>query len=280
MFDKLLLYTRSQQRGIIVLVGLIIILLIVRGLLPSYFEFIYKKEVTEYERYFIALNDSLNDSLKEQRDRPLQLFSFDPNLISKEDLMKLGFNSYQTKNLLSYRKAGGSFKKTTDLKKIYGVDSTLYNKISPYVRIVQAPKVETKFIPNKKSKLNINKATYSDLVKVNDLGSKLASRIINFRKALGGFYDMKQIDEVYGINKQLCVAIKVEFYASQKDIRKIDLSEYNITMLAKHAYLNRKQAEKVLKLYEKYKDSGEISEFYKQLTGSGLGKIIPYIVAW
>ncbi|WP_282039801.1 helix-hairpin-helix domain-containing protein [Saccharicrinis aurantiacus] len=276
MFDKLFLYTRSQQRGIIVLVLLIVILLIVRGLLPSYFESIYKKEVTEYERYFNALNDSL----KEQRDRPLQLFSFDPNLISKEDLMKLGFNSYQTKNLLSYRKAGGSFKKTTDLKKIYGVDSTLYNKISPYVRIVQAPKVETKFIPNKKSKLNINKATYSDLVKVNGLGSKLASRIINFRKALGGFYDMKQIDEVYGINKPLCVVIKVEFYASQKDIRKIDLSEYNITMLAKHAYLNRKQAEKVLKLYEEYKGSGEISEFYKQLTGSGLGKIIPYIIAW
>ena len=54
----------------------------------------------------------------------LKLGTFDPNVASKEELIAQGFSEYAANNLEKYRDKGGEIKQSSDLYKIYGLDST------------------------------------------------------------------------------------------------------------------------------------------------------------
>ena len=52
-------------------------------------------------------------------------------------------------------------------------------------------------------KLNINKATREELIALPGIGETRADRIIEYRKANGGFYDVGELREVEGIGGKL-----------------------------------------------------------------------------
>ena len=58
----------------------------------------------------------------------LQPFTFNPNTILLEDLLKMGWHQKTAQNLIKYRKAGMVFKQKEDLKKIYGMTEGDYEK--------------------------------------------------------------------------------------------------------------------------------------------------------
>ncbi|HFA50503.1 MAG TPA: helix-hairpin-helix domain-containing protein, partial [Bacteroidetes bacterium] len=51
---------------------------------------------------------------------PVELFKFDPNTATKEELIRLGILPRTANTLLNYRSKGGRFFKKEDLKKVYG----------------------------------------------------------------------------------------------------------------------------------------------------------------
>ena len=64
-----------------------------------------------------------------------ELFVFDPNVISAEEAMQLGFSKKLTATLLNFRKKGGRFFKPDDLKKLYGLSPTLFQTVASYILI-------------------------------------------------------------------------------------------------------------------------------------------------
>ena len=62
---------------------------------------------------------------------------FDPNTVSEQQLLEMGFTARQANTLLNYRQAGGRFSKNSDLKKIYSITDSLYKILEPYVVIRQ-----------------------------------------------------------------------------------------------------------------------------------------------
>ena len=73
-----------------------------------------------------------------QRYDTLQLFDFDPNTVTKEELLKLGFTEKQAGNLSRYRENGGHFREPDDLRKLYGMRTMQYKILKPYIAIAGA----------------------------------------------------------------------------------------------------------------------------------------------
>ena len=76
-----------------------------------------------------------------QRYDTLQLFDFDPNTVSKDQLLLLGFTEKQAGNLVNYRNNGGRFREPDDLRKLYGMRTMQFKILKPYVAIAGAPTV-------------------------------------------------------------------------------------------------------------------------------------------
>ena len=64
-----------------------------------------------------------------------ELFHFDPNNAPAKDLLMLGFSQNLATRITRYREKGGKFKTKSDLLKIYGVDSTFYQRLYPFISL-------------------------------------------------------------------------------------------------------------------------------------------------
>ncbi len=73
-----------------------------------------------------------------QRYDTLQLFDFDPNTASIDELIKLGFTEKQANNLNNYRNNGGKFRVPDDLRKLYGMRTMQFKLLKPYIVIADA----------------------------------------------------------------------------------------------------------------------------------------------
>ncbi len=107
------------------------------------FKKIYGINEADYERLqaFIVLDDKsqktegdLND-FEVEKEPVYELFEFDPNTVSREDLKRLGLSAKAINIMMNYRKKGGTFRKREDLSKIYGITEDDFERLFPYIKI-------------------------------------------------------------------------------------------------------------------------------------------------
>jgi DNA uptake protein ComE-like DNA-binding protein len=175
---------------------------------------------------------------------------FDPNQASFKKLVEFGFNKFQIKNLLKYRKSGGRFLKPDDLQRIYGVDSVFLEQIKKYIKINKRTNPEILSSSRKVFKLELNAADLVDLVKLYGVGQVYANRIIKYRKLLGGYYSKKQLLEVYNFPEETYRRIEKNIFVDTTTIRKIRINFAEYNDLLRHPYLNKKQAKALLNYRE------------------------------
>ena len=77
----------------------------------------------------------INAEDKEEPNIVYELFPFNPNGVSYNDLMRLGLPSRVSSTLIHYREKGGHFYRKEDLKKIYGLSPDSYERLEPYIRL-------------------------------------------------------------------------------------------------------------------------------------------------
>ena len=64
-----------------------------------------------------------------------ELFPFDPNTADSTQLLRLGLQSWQVRNIYKYRAAGGIYRQKTDFARLYGLTVKQYRELEPYIRI-------------------------------------------------------------------------------------------------------------------------------------------------
>ena len=74
-----------------------------------------------------------------RRTRRVENFEFDPNSVSVEDLMRLGFSEKQALSIDNYRAKGGRFRRKSDFAKSYVVADSVYRRLEPYIRRLLLP---------------------------------------------------------------------------------------------------------------------------------------------
>src|SRR5690606_7965237 len=148
-----------------------------------------------------------------------KLFFLDPNTASLNDFIQLGLRPKVAQNMVNYRNKGGKFDKKEDLAKIYTLSQEDYQRLAPdinrksnitkpeYVKENTAGKSYNNNNNNYQSKSNapvaVNSCTQEQLMQLKGIGTGYANRIIKYRDILGGYVDIAQLKEVYGMTDSL-----------------------------------------------------------------------------
>jgi competence ComEA-like helix-hairpin-helix protein len=212
---------------------------------------------------------------EERSQRNHRLFEFDPNTISNKEWKELGISDRQLEVINNYRASGGMFYKKADLKKIYGIDEDLYNRLKSYIKIEkETGKREPDSAFEKKEKkelpvIEINTADTFQLALLNGIGPVYARRIVKYRDLLGGFYTKEQLAEVYGIKEELLEHIGMTIKVNGEKVSQIDLNKAKFSELIRHPYLNEYQTKAILQ-YRKFK--GKIKSRKELLSNNILDK--------
>ncbi|MBO4658937.1 MAG: helix-hairpin-helix domain-containing protein [Prevotella sp.] len=62
-------------------------------------------------------------------------FVFDPNTADSSQLIRLGLQPWQVRNILKYRAKGGVYREPSDFARVYGLTVKQYRELQPYIRI-------------------------------------------------------------------------------------------------------------------------------------------------
>ncbi len=67
--------------------------------------------------------------------RRAELFPFDPNTADSTQLLRLGLQPWQVRNIYRYRAQGGVYSRPEDFARLYGLTAGQYRELAPYIRI-------------------------------------------------------------------------------------------------------------------------------------------------
>jgi DNA uptake protein ComE-like DNA-binding protein len=183
---------------------------------------------------------------------------FDPNHASIEELRAQGIPAPIAHRISNYRLKGGVFCMATDLYKIYGIDSLLVQELLRWIVIedYRKPrqtidaKSDSSSSAKRKVQVEINTADSIAFAWLPGIGPVLSRRIINYRNVLGGFYTIKQLNEVYGISDSLLMTFADNLTVDTSKISRLALNSASLSDLRKHPYINAYEARAILSYRE------------------------------
>lgn len=223
---------------------------------------------------------------KQEKDR--DLFVFDPNTVSLEQLLALGFREKTATTLLKFRQKGFVFKAKKDLQKVYGISDRFYAKLEPYILIkTDRPAAKPAEYAEKPSpvpvskqviaRVELNTADSIALVALNGIGPGFARRILKYRSVLGGFVSTEQLLEVYGFPEELYRKIKEEVEADAARVKKINLNTDDFKTVNRHPYLSYELTKVIFN--QRRKEPLTASHIKELLNDEALyNKLLPYLV--
>ena len=290
-----MLYSRSERRAVIALIFLIIIVILIpKGYhfyfvkaSPVYIDTTLHRSLEVFQKNDLVNGDSMTTvSLNHTVDSPAinklsaHLFFFDPNTISIADWELLGLSEKQAEVIEKYKSKGGRFRNPDDLRKIYVLSDEMKSVLVPYVHIAANNESKSKGIKGFYS-IEINTADSAAYEALYGIGPAYASRIVKYRRILGGFYSVEQVRETYGISDSTFMLIKPHLTVNPALVNKIDINNADYEILRKHPYIHAKIAHAIIgyrTMNGKFESLDKLKEL-KLITEDVFNKIAPYLKA-
>jgi competence protein ComEA len=126
---------------------------------------------------------------------------------------------------------------------------------------------------------DINKADSVDWCRLPGIGAKLASRIIHFRDRLGGFYNIDQVGETFGLPDSSFQKIRSCLFVHALALHQIDLNMASKETLESHPYIRWQITKSILDYrlqHGGFKSVDEIRQL-AQVDADKFQKIKPYL---
>lgn len=248
-FVKMYFYfSPSERKGIILLTAILVLVIFA----PFIYRLVKPNTDLVINIQQISALDSLNKKTSYSEDFTSQEpFPFNPNTATAEELKQLGFTDKNIATLQNYLSKGGKIKSAEGLKKIYGIDQNLVEKLTPFLLFVQQNEIVNNknfvdtFKSEKKPKfqvVEINSADSVSLVKLYRIGPALASKIITYREKLGGFLTLNQLTEIYGFDEDILYDLQDKIRVDASKAKRINLNTISEDELKNHPYFKYKLA--------------------------------------
>ena len=298
LFSSIFHFNKQERNGVFVLLCIISVLIGLRISLPYLMADPGSPEIAAID--FSRLQGP-ELTVKKYRNNPdtvqkfektvptsISYFAFDPNTVSYEDALRLGFPAKTAHILVNFRSKGGQFKTATDLKKLFGMTERLYADLEPYILIAGTTTTEPAkaykpsgykaSIKHKSELIELNTADSVALVELKAIGPALAHRIIRYRIMLGGFYDLQQLHEIYGLRDSVILLNNTRLRVDESLITKIPVNTVEFDVLRRHPYFTFQASQALINYRKKH---GKLNESDFRNLGifapDKLERILPYL---
>ena len=242
---KLFQLTRNERLG---LVGVILIFLVI--ICFKYFDaqvaIDYKPSSVEYTHEQLQSIDESKgkvhneivffETKKVTHIAPFE--KFNPNYVDSEYWKKIGFENKLAIRLEKFIRLGQGIRNIDDLEKVYGMKKEWIDLIKDHIVLEQL-------------RIDINTGSAESFQKVSGIGEKISNRIIKFRNSLGGFYNIEQLDNVYGIDSTI-IKKNLHLFVLNTPQNKINVNQSGLNKMAGHPLINTQQGEEIIKIRSVY----------------------------
>lgn len=296
-------FNKRQERGVLVLAIIIIILIGLNHYAPCFYQrspesldenmsYVRQLELIAYED--LKAKEASKKAYRKKEPIDINIsYAFDPNTITKGELIDFGLPKHVAENICKYRRSGGHFQAAEDINKIYGLDESLADQLRPWIRIKEVRKAidekayskEPKPVNKEKKvivaqiKVGINLADSIELLQVKGIGPFYAGAIIEYRNQLGGYIQLEQLLELYKMDRLKYDQMVPSLYLDSLSPTQIPLNTADFKSILKHPYLDYETTKYIV---NKRKKLGKFSALY-QLQEDGFikeehfEKIKPYL---
>ena len=161
----------------------------------------------------ITLADKSEKCDIEQRDT---LFVFDPNTVTYDELLLLGFDKRTAVGIIKYRTAGKVFGIAEELALCYGVSDSMFSRIRPYIKIdkkyATKPKTQAfdtlrdsrpkRFSPRPFEKFDIDTVGV-EYLRLIGFSTRQAEVLIEYRNRGKGIFSMNELRDCYAVSEEM-----------------------------------------------------------------------------
>lgn len=246
------IYPSGQRRGILVLLGLIVLVQVA----GYYGDFKFVECENRVKQKWLALQSGIDSLKAEQRNYIPKVYPFNPNFISDYKGSKLGMSVAEIDRLTAFRKLDQYVNTAKEFQQVTQVSDSLLGTMSPYFKFPEWLKNRRTFknYPNKVFEkkaevvvLDINQATKEDLIKVYGIGEGLSDRILKEKEKLGGFVNMEQMGSIWGLSPEVIVQLKEHFMVRTiPAVKKIKINTATIKELMQFPYFKYALAKSIV----------------------------------
>lgn len=223
--------------------------------------------------------------------RNTERFPFDPNTADSTQLLRLGLQPWQVRNIYKYRAHGGIYRHKEDFARLYGLTVKQYRELEPYIRISsdylpastlvgkrQQVERDTLRYPVKiqaDEHVVLNTADTTQLKKVPGIGSYYASEIVRHGERLGGYVSVDQLDEIEDFPQ----TSKQYFVIANAHPKRLNINRLTLQQLRRHPYVNFYMAKAITDYRRLHGNIKSLSDLRlsKDFTDEVIRRLEPYI---
>lgn len=166
--------------------------------------------------------------------KKVENFHFDPNTVSVDELCRLGFTLKQAESIDKYRSSGGRFRRKEDFRKSYVVSDSIYRRLEKYIDI---PLVD------------LNVADSADFDALPGIGGWFAKKMIEHRKALGGYSYKEQLLDIHRFDQEKYDGLSDLIIVAPEFTTPYPLWSLPADSLRRHPYINNLETARAIVLY-------------------------------
>lgn len=229
--------------------------------------------------------------------RTVSHFPFDPNTADSTELLALGLEPWQVRNIYKYRAKGGVFRTKEDFARVYGLTNKQYRELVPLIRIgadYQPYNAERGFqnvpygeapdsVPGRRfpaklkqgERIDLNDADTTILMRVPGIGTYFARQIVRHRKLLGGYYSRQQLLEIQDMPEEALDYFEVD----PGTVHRLNVNKLSKDELKRHPYINYYQAKAIADYRRLYGEIHDIEQLklMKDFTPDDFERLRHYI---
>jgi DNA uptake protein ComE-like DNA-binding protein len=230
--------------------------------------------------------------------KKVERFAFDPNTADSTQLLRLGLQPWQVRNIYNYRAAGGIYRQPIDFAKLYGLTVKQYRELEPYIRISSdylpastlvkerasySPKAtkDTVVVYQRPTKIKatehivLNTADSTALTTIPGIGPYYARRIIQYGNRLGGYVSVEQLDEIDDFPTEA----KQYLVINNPAPKKLNINQLSLNELRRHPYINFYMAKAITDYRRLHGTITSLNELrlIKDFTPEVIKRLTPYV---
>lgn len=195
-----------------------------------------------------AVAEKIRESVPPAR---VESFRFDPNTVTVEEMVRLGFSRAQAQSIDRYRQKGGRFRRKGDFAKSYVVSDSLYSRLEEYIDIPL---------------LDINKADSAAFDALPGIGKYFAAQMVKYRERLHGYSRLEQLLEIRHFDREKLDALKE--FVTLSPVQPYALWELPPDSLRLHPYIGNASVARDIVFFREHNPRSEWT--IKNLAAAGI----------